>query len=263
MYPVSSQIPSTLALKDLEGYISPSFSKVVITDSSHITEEYLKNVDYRYKGVVSTPSGYASYRYTCGDTDTKVPVGVISGGDGKVVNDNAWADVGAIDPNKVQGDLKFLAEGTVKMTYTAKCYNETATLNEIHLWLAKNNGDGTFTEVPSSRIGTTIEAHRVKPKMVKSTEFTFNVQPNESYRMFMKSDVADGFYIQSETDGVALFRVDIDFDELVSEEKDVLDRVDALEQSANEIRFMDGDKEVFNKVLEYDVTSGKLKVVDK
>lgn len=263
MYPLTSQIPSTLSLKDLEGDITPTFSKVFITDSSHITEEYLKRVDYKYKGVVYTPKGYASYRYTCGNVNTKVPVGVITGGDEKVVNDNAWSDPGSFDPNKTQGDIKFLAEGDVKMTYTAKCYNKTGTLNEIHFWLSKVNGDGTFTEVPNSRVATTIEAHRTKPKMVTVPQFTFFVKPNESYRMFMKSDVADGFYIQSETNGVAAFRIDIDFDEFLADEKDVLDRVDALEQSANEIRFVDGDKEVYDKVLEYDVTTGKMKVVDK
>lgn len=263
MYPHESQQPCTLQLKDLEGDITPWFNKLVISDTSHISEEYLNNVKYIYKSIVNTPNGFAAYRYTCNNTDTKVPIGLIKGGDGKIINDNAWADVGATDPNKVQGDLKFLVEGNVEMSYTAKCYNEQGSLNQIEFWLAKVEQGGTFTEVPNSRIATTIEANRNKPKMITSKNFTFTVAANESYRMFMKSDKADGFYIQSETDGVPLFESIINFDELTSYEKDTLNRISYLEESANEVKFMNNGKEVYNKMLEYDIATGKMKVIDK
>ncbi|WBK39585.1 hypothetical protein CB452P1_00001, partial [Clostridium phage CB452P1] len=263
MYPHESQQPCTLQLKDLEGDITPWFNKLVISDTSHISEEYLNNVKYIYKSVVNTPNGFAAYRYTCNDVDTKVPIGLIKGGDGKIINDNAWADVGAVDPNKVQGDFKFLVEGNVEMSYTAKCYNEQGSLNQIEFWLAKVEQGGTFTEVPNSRIATTIEANRNKPKMITSKNFTFTVAANESYRMFMKSDKADGFYIQSETDGVPLFESIINFDELTSYEKDTLNRINYLEESANEVKFMNNGKEVYNKMLEYDIATGKMKVIDK
>lgn len=263
MYPHESQQPCTLQLKDLEGDITPWFNKLVISDTSHISEEYLNNVKYIYKSIVNTPNGFAAYRYTCNNTDTKVPIGLIKGGDGKIINDNAWADVGATDPNKVQGDLKFLVEGNVEMSYTAKCYNEQGSLNQIEFWLAKVEQGGTFTEVPNSRIATTIEANRNKPKMITSKNFTFTVEANESYRMFMKSDKADGFYIQSETDGVPLFESIINFDELNSYEKDTLNRISYLEESANEVKFMNNGKEVYNKMLEYDIATGKMKVIDK
>lgn len=263
MYPHESQQPCTLQLKDLEGDITPWFNKLVISDTSHISEEYLNNVKYIYKSIVNTPNGFAAYRYTCNNTDTKVPIGLIKGGDGKIINDNAWADVGATDPNKVQGDLKFLVEGNVEMSYTAKCYNEQGSLNQIEFWLAKVEQGGTFTEVPNSRIATTIEANRNKPKMITSKKFTFTVAANESYRMFMKSDKADGFYIQSETDGVPLFESIINFDELTSYEKDTLNRISYLEESANEVKFMNNGEEVYNKMLEYDIATGKMKVIDK
>lgn len=263
MYPHESQQPCTLQLKDLEGDITPWFNKLVISDTSHISEEYLNNVKYIYKSIVNTPNGFAAYRYTCNNTDTKVPIGLIKGGDGKIINDNAWADVGATDPNKVQGDLKFLVEGNVEMSYTAKCYNEQGSLNQIEFWLAKVEQGGTFTEVPNSRIATTIEANRNKPKMITSKNFTFTVEANESYRMFMKSDKADGFYIQSKTDGVPLFESIINFDELNSYEKDTLNRISYLEESANEVKFMNNGKEVYNKMLEYDIATGKMKVIDK
>lgn len=263
MYPHESQQPCTLQLKDLEGDITPWFNKLVISDTSHISEEYLNNVKYIYKSVVNTPNGFAAYRYTCNNIDTKVPIGLIKGGDGKIINDNAWADVGATDPNKVQGDFKFLVEGNIEMSYTAKCYNEQGSLNQVEFWLAKVEQGGTFTEVPNSRIATTIEANRNKPKMITSKNFTFTVAANESYRMFMKSDKADGFYIQSETDGVPLFESIINFDELNSYEKDTLNRISYLEESANEVKFMNNGKEVYNKMLEYDIATGKWKILNR
>lgn len=231
MYPISSEIPTTLILKDLEGDITPWFNKVVITDNSHIREKYLEYMDFYYTFSVNTPDGLAGYRYTCNNTDTKVPVGVVSGGDGKVVNDNSWHDAGSNDPNKTQGDFKFLVDGIVKsMTYEAQCYNEQGTINSIEFWLAKVNGDGTFTEVPNSRIATTIEASRTTPKLVSSAKFNFEVKANESYRMFMKSDKADGFYIQSGTNGVPLFTATIEFDEITTAEKSILDQLTLLDQ---------------------------------
>lgn len=230
MYPVGSQIPCNLKLKDLEGDITPWFNKVVITNNSHIRESYLELADYAYCSIVATPSGYTGYRYTVGDTDTKLPIGVVSGGDNKIINDNSWIDAGSVDPNKTQGDFKFLTDGKVKMNYAAQCLNEQGTLNQIHFWLAKNNGDGTFTEVTNSRLGTTIEANRNKtPKMIKSTQFTFNVKANETYRFFGKSDKSDGFYLESFTNGIPLLRFDIDFDEITEDEANLLDMITTLD----------------------------------
>ena len=256
MHAVSSQLPMNVKIKDLEGDITPWFNKIIITDNSHIKEQYLIEHDYIYRTLVQTPSGISAYRYTVTNTDTKIPIGVISGGDNKIINDNSWTDAGSSDPLKVQGDLKFLADGKVKMSYNARIYNETITLNQVEFWLAKVNGDGTFTEVPNSRYATTIESNRNTPKKITSNGFNFNVLANETYRMFAKSDKTDGFYLQSETNGEPLFRIDIDFDEITSEEKDIIDKT-------NEIRFMEAGKEVFSKILEYDVTTGKMKVIDK
>ena len=77
LYPVSSQIPTTLKLNDFEGDIVPGFNKLVITTNSHIKEQYLEFSKEYYKARVDTPKGDASYRYTVNDSSTKIPAGVL------------------------------------------------------------------------------------------------------------------------------------------------------------------------------------------
>lgn len=226
MYPNSSQIPTTLKLKDLEGDITPWFNKIVVTDNSRISEKYLLNHKENYISAVKTPSGISSYRYTVNALDTKLPIGVVSGGDGKIVNDNSWHDAGSTDPNKTQGDFKFLADGTVTMKYTARCLNEQATMNQIDFRLVKVSDD---SDVTGSNYVTTIEGSRTNPKMVMSKEFTFDVKANETYRFIGKSDKDDGFYIQSALDGVPLIKFDIKFEEITAQDKAINDKLTLMD----------------------------------
>lgn len=259
IYPIVSQTPVTMILKDFEVDVATSFNKTIITNTSHISEEHLVFDRYAYRSIVKTPNGLAGYRYTVKATDTRIPVGVFSGGDGKIVNNNAWSDIGSDDPNKTQGDIKFLTDGEVEITYEAQIYNEQGSINDVIFWLAKVNTDGSFTEVPNSKYSTTIEANRVAPKTFTSNKFTMKVKANETYRMFAKSNKDDGFYLQSGTNGIPLFRLDYYFNELETINQDVLDQL----ERATEIRFIENGKEISGKVAEIDVKTGKITVVDK
>ena len=257
MYQHVSQMPSTLQLKDLEADITPWFNRVMITDNSHISEQYLRNLDYVYRSIVAVPAGYASYRYTVNSTKTKLPVGVFSGGDNKIVNDNAWTDAGSTDPNKTQGDIKFLADGVVTMSYQAQCYNEQGTINNGEFWLEKVSDS---SEVAGSHYATTIEAQRTTPKNITSPKFTFSVKANETYRFYGKSNKDDGFYLQTSTVANPLIRFDYEFEELSEVIKLALD--DAFSKT-NEIKFVKADgEEVTNKILVYNVDDGKFKLED-
>lgn len=74
--------------------------------------------------------------------------------------------------------------------------------------------------------------------------------------MFMKSNVDDGFYLECTPNRQPLFYTSIVFDEMSATDKDV------LEQS-NEVMFVENGKEVFDKMLQYDITTGKMTVIDK
>ena len=258
MYQHISQMPSTLQLKDFEADITPWFNRVMITDNSHISEQYLRNLDYVYRSIVAVPAGYASYRYTVNSAKTKLPVGVFSGSDNKIVNDNAWTDAGSTDPNKTQGDIKFLADGIVTINYQAQCYNEQGTINNVEFWLEKVSDS---SEVAGSHYATTIEAQRTTPKNITSPKFTFSVKANETYRFYGKSNKDDGFYLQTSTVANPLIRFDYEFEELSEVTKLALD--DAFSKT-NEIKFVKADgEEVTNKILVYNVDDGKFKLEDK
>lgn len=256
LYPEVSEIPTVLTLKDLEGDIFPWFTKLIITDNSPLSEKYMINHEYYYKSIVYTPTGHSALRYTVNSSETKIPFGVVSGGDKKVINDNSWHDAGSVDPNKTQGDIKFLVDGTVKMSYTVRLFNEQGTSNQVNMWISKVGQGNTFTEVPNSRISFSIENNRTAPKFATSKTFEFNVLANESYRILANSDKDDGFYLQSDLNGDALFTSTIVFNELTFKEKDIFDKT-------NEVRFIENGQEVYDKVLEYDVATGKMKVVNK
>lgn len=258
LYPNNSQSPTTLKLKDFEADITPWFNRVMITDNSHISEQYLRNLDYVYRSIVAVPAGYASYRYTINSAKTKLPVGVFSGGDNKIVNDNSWTDAGSTDPNKTQGDIKFLADGIVTINYQAQCYNEQGTINNVEFWLEKVSDS---SEVAGSHYATTIEAQRTTPKNITSPKFTFSVKANETYRFYGKSNKDDGFYLQTSTVANPLIRFDYEFEELSEVIKLALD--DAFSKT-NEIKFVKADgEEVTNKILVYNVDDGKFKLEDK
>lgn len=253
LYAIDSQIPLELYLKDFEVDIVPDFTRIIITDNSNIQEEsLLKHKEY-YKSLVSCPSGDISYRYTAGATDTKVPIGVMKGGDGKIINNHDWTDVGSSDPHKVQGSFEFKADGKVNFEYGAQLYNEKATINNAEFWLAKDNGDGSFTEVPNSRYATTVEANRTKiPKSIVANSFSFEVKENEVYRMLMKSDIDDGFYIQCTPNGVPLFYASIVFDEVSTSKKDIL--------QGNIVQVMEDGKPVTGKTIQIDSKTGAITI---
>lgn len=160
------------------------------------------------------PAGDASYRYTYNKTAGNIPLG-IKKGLALVSNNNAWADPGASDPNKVQGDLLAEADGIITIQYSGQAYNETSTINEANFWAAKVAPDGSLTEVPNSRYSTTIEANRKIAKNIQSKSISFPIQQGESVRFLANSNIDDGFYLQSGTDGKPLFEVIINFKEMV------------------------------------------------
>lgn len=253
LFPATSQIPTTLKLNDFEGDIIPWFNKLIITTNSHIKEQYLEYTKEYYKARVYTPKGYANYRYTVKDTPTRMPAGFITGGDGKVINDNSWFDVGSTDPQKVQGDFKFLAAGNVSMSYEAQIFNETDTANTVEIWLAKvGPGPDQLTEVSNSKFATTIEANRTKPKKLYSGSFSFSVKANETYRVLAKSNIADGFYLQSGTDGVPLFAASIIFDETNGRP--------ATMGNTPVIQVVEDGKPVTGKTIQVDAKTGSITV---
>lgn len=174
----------------------------------------------------------------------------------QVINDHAWTDAGSSDPHKVQGDFKFLADGMVNFEYGAQVFNDTATINNVEFWLAKVNGDGSLTEIPGSRYATTVEAMRTAtPKSIVSNAFSFEVKENESYRMMMRSNIPDGFYLLCTPNGAPMYYASIVFNSMTPSDRSSSPKVPVISVVGN-------GKPIPNKSLQYDLTTGKITVVD-
>lgn len=103
----------------------------------------------------------------------------------------------------------------INIVLTRKNSNDYGTINEANFWAAKVAPDGSLTEVPNSRYSTTIEANRKIAKNIQYKSISFPIQQGESVRFLANSNIDDGFYLQSGTDGKPLFEVIINFKEMV------------------------------------------------
>lgn len=227
LYSEDSEQPLDLAIEDFEIDITPEFTRAIVMNNSHIEEEMLYTQKGFYKSIVACPSNVAAYRYTVNSSDTKIPVGVIKGLDSLVINNNVWHDAGSSDPMKVQGDLQFKADGKVNLEYGAQLFNETDTENTVDFWLAKVESNGSFTEVPGSRYTSKVDINRSIAKNIISNSFNFEVKENESYRVFAKSNIDDGFYLECTPNGSPLFYCSIVFDKLEPIDQRIIDLINA------------------------------------
>ena len=211
IYPHESQTPTTLKLNDFELDVVPAFTKSYIDGFSDIKEKTLEYSDYSYKSVVRVPEGDIDYRYTVNDTATNIPVGVFSGGDGQLFNNNAWNDPGSSDPEKVQGDIESKVDGKMKsFEYSARIGNETNTENDVNFWLEEVGG----SEVPGSRYTGKIPAKTLVTKETPITKFSFDVKAGKSYRLKAQSNIKDGFFIESKNRAYPLVEIIYDFREI-------------------------------------------------
>lgn len=261
LYAVVSQIPTETYISDFEGDITPGFNHVFIITNEHDDSKIVENQKGYIKTTCYTPKGLESLRYTCNNIDTRVPIGIVKG-DSKVINDNSWNDVGAYDPDKLQGNYKFLANGIVENAqYGILVRNEQSSINNVEIWWSKVNNDGSFTEIPNSKIATTIEANRTNPKVVMSAPFSFNVSKNDSIAVFMKSNKTDGFYIESTTDGKPFYWSSFIFNGENMISKDIIDLI-----SQGKIQFTKAGVPIDDATkygISIDVDTGKITVVTK
>lgn len=177
---------------------------------------------------------------------------------GLFFNNHSWTDQDSGDAS-AEGDLEAVKDLKIKTAkYSVrKVFNEGNTDSKVEFWLAKVNGDGTFTEIQGSRITDTIEAKRVVPKVFFSNAFNFVANKGDSFRVFMKSDKDDGFYLQSGVDGIPLFSLAMEVSEI--------EEVPRLTDFSG-IQLMDGDTEVKDPesyTLQIDVKTGTIKVTKK
>lgn len=259
-YPTTSQIPTTMNIKNLVVDVVKEFNKNLIVNTFTIPELMLENSEYIAQSKVTTPSGDTEYRYTSNKAPTKQPIGKVTGAKGNLFNNNAWFDSGSSDPNKTQGDLQAKRDLTVKVSFRARAFNETSTDNQADFYFAKVV-NGQITSEISDKV-TSVVMPSVVNKTTKELEpqfihgnITLKLKAGESYRFIAQSDKNDGFYLMSDTDGVPL--LDFIYDVIGYEDVAVPNLDDSI------IEIVDGGKVVTGKKLVYDIGKKTFEVVDK
>lgn len=260
LYPLVNQIPTTLVLEDFEVDVNPAFTLHYVNTTFDANQRNLGFDDHTYQSVSKTPSGYSALRYTINSADTKLPFGIVSGGP-DIVNDRSWFT--GSQHWEVEGDGVFKKAGRVKLVYSGLMYcgegvgaNSTST---CEFWLSKKQPDGSFVEIPGSRYTFVNEKSFSGAKHISSKEITFDVNADDVIRVYGKSSIDDGCYLQSGQDGSALLQLDIEYEEIVEVDKRVLDVI----ASSKDVVIMQGGLAVTDKKLVYDADKKEFTVVDK
>lgn len=186
LFPISSQIPSTLKVRNFKADVVSPFTRTFVKDTSNIKEHYLKLSENFYKSVVKLPYGLAEYRYTVNQSATRLPIGYIA--NDYIKNDNSWHDAGSSDPDKAQGNLLILKDNTMTITYNCKIYNEGTTINDVSFFFMKNG-----IKVAESELKTTITKNKIGSIVTKTFDIT--VSKDDVLSFYGQSNKDDGFYV--------------------------------------------------------------------
>lgn len=220
-----------IALKDFEVDVMPQFNKDIIRSSDWGRELHIIDEKYAYRGLTKTPDGDAALRYTINKADTKLPFGIVSGGDDKLINNRAWNSSG--NTWTFEGDGEAKADGTIiDLTATVPMYcGESIGKDEETfgaLWFAKSNNGANFVEIPNSRVEYSIEeTDKGVRHLISTPKVTFKIKNGESIRLFANSNKDDGAFIQSNLDGTPTVRIDFVFDELEEIDERIIDLINA------------------------------------
>lgn len=262
-YPTANTYPMTVEIHDFEGDITPAFDRYDVSTNFGVYEPRLAQNDYTYISEVTVPPAIAGLRYTLNSTDTKIPFGIITGGDGKLVNDHSWNDGGG-DADQ-EGNGKALVKGTakrIKYKITGIYCGESVqprVPSYGSFRMQKIKADGTIEEIPGSEATFDVSKEYLATHVAPSKVFTTELEANDSLQLVGKMDIDDGAYIQHNGSGEPLVHIMVDFLETEDTNQDTIDRIEV----ENEIKFVNSQGEVFDKILEYNIDTGKFSLIDK
>lgn len=233
-YPRASKLNMDLYLGDIEMDIALEFTFVNIKSMLSYKEYFSYFRKENYLAATYTPNGAAGYRYTINSTETKIPFGIVSGGDGKIINAHDWADAGSYDPDKVQGDGQLKTNGILTIKdFGIRAFNEKNLDSDAELYLV----DASGVEIPNSKVAKTVLSDSTQnptnisfnPSLDESKFIKINALAGEKIGLRAKTNQPDGFYIQSGTDGKPLSYIKFEFDEITAEEQNMLDTLSLMD----------------------------------
>lgn len=257
--PENGAIPVNVTIFDLEGDIKPGFVFAAVKEQFTPGQMTLIKKDMFTKSAILCPIEYSAYRYTINTSDTKLPVGIFKNNE-FVRNNNAWYDAGSVGKQD-QGDIAVLKSFRGSLSYSLNMFNEQATDNNVTVWLAKVESDGSFTKIADSELVVSIPANTTPAVINEVTKpaFIHNFKKGESYRWFAKADKDDGAYIQCNNGShVPMAELIVDVEYYTEIPEDIIHG-----NSVAVIEYMDGDKPVDDPSqyrLQIDVKTSGIKV---
>lgn len=260
--PDSEATPVDVTVFDMEGDIKPGFVFAAVKEQYRPGQMALIQQDMFTKSAIMCPIGDEAYRYTINNTPTKIPVGIFKQ-NGFVKNNNAWYDAGS-SGKELQGDMEVLKSFRGSLSYSLNIYNETQTDSNVTVWLARVEGDGSFTKIAESELSVVVKANTTPTTANEITlpSFRQNYKKGESYRWFAQVDKADGAYIQCNNGShIPMTEIIIDVEYYTEIPEDIL-----RGNGVAKIQLMDGADEVNdpeNYTIQIDVKTGAVTIKKK
>lgn len=258
--PESEAVPVDVIIFDMEGDIKPGFVFAAVKEQYRPGQMALIQQDMFTKSAIMCPIGDEAYRYTIGDTPTKIPVGIFKQND-FIRNNNSWYDAGSTG-KELQGDAEITKAFRGSLSYSLNVYNETDTDNAVTFWLAKVGGDGSLTKVPESELNVTVKAKTLPPvtNEVSLPSYSHIYKKGESYRWLAVTDKPGGAFIQCNNGShVPMTEIIIDVEYYTEIPEDVI-----KDAGLAKVVLTDQDKPVDDTSLyelHVDVKTGAVKVV--
>lgn len=262
--PVTKQTPQTLKIKGFEVSVSEPFYGWILEAPELINEKHLQ-FNKEYRELRCDVKGYQGIRYTLNNVPAgqPMPIGVLGKGKADIEIDHTINQVAGSSLPQFEGAIKFLKEGKATIKTELYVHSEKAhsILATTKFWYSKVSTDGaTFTKIPLSEYSTQV---RGQTKAInRMPEFSIDVQAGDRIALFGTSDQADGAFIdQVAGDPTPMLKTTINFDEITSEESDLLNTINTID---NEIVFSQDaiDNGVY-LFVDYDVDSGKPSITAK
>lgn len=218
LFPVAAQSPITIKLSQFKFSPDPAFTGYLENAPQYAGEKHLE-IDDEFKQLTQDNQGFASLRYTINNTPTPMPSGILGKGLADIQLDTSIHQIAGSGASGGEGAIKFITDGTARISTSVNIFNETGTDNEVTFWFAIFNGS-TWDKIPESETSITV-THQMKVDSTTKNEHnlaTFNLTAEAGMRigLFAQASVADGAYLEAVTKIAPLLQTDIEFKELTA-----------------------------------------------
>ena len=200
VYPVQSQTPVSLQLKQLQVDVIEPFTGYIMHKAEHVGEVTFKYsnelAEFRQDNQV-----FDSLRYTINNVPVEgkpMPCGVKSNGAAAVSIDPKVNVIVGSQATGGEGAIQFDFEGTATVNAMVRLSTDNVAGKDavVDFWWSSVGSDGSLTKIPDS-VSTTIVPGGTSGMQFRMKPFTLDVKEGQRIALRASSDMDDGAYIMS------------------------------------------------------------------